>query len=568
MEPAELSSELDRSPSPPRAPSPKKAKTKKGKGSKAVKESSAPDRDSQRRHNALEKQFSKAQRQAQQVQCPQMLEGEVDHQECSAAVGPQEEDLAEELQLEVPEQHRGLAQPSCNLEQCRSRSRSPSVVSHRSRTSRSAPEATFTPTAAGLREEAGPSMGPPVDFNLLFTQAISNIFQAGLHQTAGRPLLQGCASAVPSTMQYVPVHQPSTVYSATSDHVREDDMVDDFELSEDEEVVQEKPAFPGLFKPSMFKSLLRKAKIATNMDSSLNQASSSQSKGPTSNLFLVPEPDHDFVPCPDLFSQVIQKPWEHPASLSGPNSFDRKLYCSAPELDALLQLPSVDEPVASLTSSTILVGEAGDGLKFEDKRAEMAFRKSHQATAWAIRAATSSSFFNRASLVWLRQLRDRLPPEDARLQQDVAKLIAAAEYSADASLDAVKFSARALASTVSSRRLLWLRNWRADAKSKWRLTAAPYKGSALFGASLDSVLVENRDKKKVLPTLLRRQERRYSPYPRPSFRQDQSSTYQRSSQFSYQPASDRSSFRDRGRRSSSFRRPFRAPASRYPRRGK
>lgn len=161
---------------------------------------------------------------------------------------------------------------------------------------------------------------------------------------------------------------------------------------------------------------------------------------------------------PRSLLKVIQKPWEHPASFSGPNSFDRRLYCSALELDALLQLPTVDEPVAGLTSSSILVGEVGDSLKLEDKRAEMALRKTHQAAAWSIRAATSASFFNRASLVWLHQLRERLPPEDARLQQDVAKRVAAAEYSADASLDAAKFASRALASTVSSRRILWLRN--------------------------------------------------------------------------------------------------------------
>lgn len=111
---------------------------------------------------------------------------------------------------------------------------------------------------------------------------------------------------------------------------------------------------------------------------------------------MIPKPDQDFVPCPDLFSQVIQRPWECPGSLSGPTSHDKQMYCSAPELDAMLQLPAVDDPVATLTSSSVLTGDVGEGLRIEDKRAEMSFRKTHQAAAWAIRAATSASFFNRA----------------------------------------------------------------------------------------------------------------------------------------------------------------------------
>lgn len=157
------------------------------------------------------------------------------------------------------------------------------------------------------------------------------------------------------------------------------------------------------------------------------------------------------------------------------------------------------------------------------------------------------------------------------MHQDVSKIIAAAEYLADASLDAVKFASRAMASTVSSRRLLWLRHWRADMKSKWRLTAAPYKSSSLFGAALDSALVKGRDKKRVLPSSYRRPDRRYSPYPRQSFRSNQAAggpSFHRSSSFTYHQASDQASFRDRGRRQSGFKRPSRGSFSRAPRRGK
>lgn len=237
----------------------------------------------------------------------------------------------------------------------------------------------------------------------------------------------------------------------------------------------------------------------------------------------------------------------------------------------MLQLPSVDAPVVQLTSSSVLTNNVADGLRTEDRKAEI-LRKNHQSAAWAIKAATLASFFNRASLIWLHQLQDRLPPEDKWLHQDINKLVAAAEYWADVSLDAAKFTSRALTATVESCRLLWLRQWRADIKSKWQLASVPFKGSTLFGDALTPILVEDKDKRKVMPFSYRRPDRRYSPYPqRPPFQTDsgpsRSYQYRSSNQGLYRP-SDRSGFRDRGRRQRPYKKPFRGTGSRSFRRGK
>lgn len=233
----------------------------------------------------------------------------------------------------------------------------------------------------------------------------------------------------------------------------------------------------------------------------------STSSLPSEGLFNVQPSSHDFVPCPQLFTEVIQRPWILPGSLPAPTSLDKRLYCSAPNLQDMLQLPSVDTPVAQLTSSSLLTNDVADGLRTEDRKAELLLRKNHQAATWAIRAATSASFFNRVSLIWLRQLKDRLPQEDKRLHQDISKLVAAAEYSADVSLDAAKFASRSLTATVASRQLLWLRQWRADTKSKWQLTSIPFKGNNLFGDALTPILVEDKDKRKVMPSSYRRSAR-------------------------------------------------------------
>lgn len=106
--------------------------------------------------------------------------------------------------------------------------------------------------------------------------------------------------------------------------------------------------------------------------------------------------------------------------------------------------------------------------------------------------------------------------------------MAVTEYSADASLSSAKFASWSLASTITSRCLFRLRGWKADAKAKWKLTAAPYKAPTLFGAALESVLVQDKDKRKILPSSYQRTERRYAPYSqRQPFRPTSTSTMER-----------------------------------------
>lgn len=260
---------------------------------------------------------------------------------------------------------------------------------------------------------------------------------------------------------------------------------------------------------------------------------------------------------------MVQCPWGVPSSLAAPNGLDKKLYCSAPNLQELLQLPSVDAPVAHLTSSSVLTNDIADCLQMEDRKAELVLCINHQAAAWAIKAATSASFFNRASLIWLRQLQDHLPPEDKRLHQDINKLMAATEYSANTSLDATKFTSRALTSAVTSGHLLWLYHWRADIKSEWKLASAPFKGSNIFGAALDPILEEDKDK---------RADCQYTPY---SQRQPFRTDIGPSGSYSHRPysqgfdkSSDRSTFRERDQRQPPVKRPFRGMGNRPFRRGK
>lgn len=65
----------------------------------------------------------------------------------------------------------------------------------------------------------------------------------------------------------------------------------------------------------------------------------------------------------------------------------------------------------------------------------------------------AASFFIRAPLLWLKHMQERVLATEVRTHQDFNKIVAAAEFTVDATLNSAKFRARAIASVVMARRL-------------------------------------------------------------------------------------------------------------------
>ncbi|XP_013928261.1 PREDICTED: serine/threonine-protein kinase 31, partial [Thamnophis sirtalis] len=224
---------------------------------------------------------------------------------------------------------------------------------------------------------------------------------------------------------------------ASSGSISEEEDLAEPDLYEDEGLVPDKPAFAGLFK-----SIMHKAKVITHQEvSPLADQGITDPSDPSAGLFDENIQTQDLVPDPKFFKDVVQHQWVQPDTWDTPGGNDKWLYAIEPSLGDLLKLPVIDVPV--LTSTSVLPPELLEGLKVEDKRAETACHKTHQTVAWAIRASTLASFFSRASIAWLHQLLTLLPPGDAMLHQDVNKIMAAAKYTTDASLNAAKFTSRA-----------------------------------------------------------------------------------------------------------------------------
>ncbi|XP_070610345.1 lamina-associated polypeptide 2, isoforms alpha/zeta-like [Erythrolamprus reginae] len=426
-----------------------------------------------------------------------------------------------------------------------------------------APSASFTPTAAGLRTQGDVWQAFPPSLQ----DMIANIYAQGM--------VAGAQQVTPPLPQ---AYQPRDLWSAPppppgldsfagdTGFLEEDSEHGHNELSDDDYACPEQPAPAGLFKPTLFRLLLHKVKQTLDVPGANAPTDAGDGLRTSASLCKEQPKESENVPAMEIFLENIKRTWQHPAAAQGPSMMERRFYTFDEEMENLLQFPPVDKPVATLVSNAVVPSETADSLKPDERRAETLLKKAHQMAAWALRAASTASIFNRASIMWLQEVQSRMGPEDSRLKQDLNKLLAAAEFSADATLHAAKFSARGMASTVSSRRLLWLRHWQADAKSKWRLSSAPFQGTKLFGEVLESVLVEDKDKRKILPRSSRRQDRSNTPYRRRQpFRWDPASgTTQASRPYSqgqygqsYSYRGDRTYFQGRGRGYQQARRPFR-----------
>lgn len=224
----------------------------------------------------------------------------------------------------------------------------------------------------------------------------------------------------------VPQSIPSVSHSIRSgdSSAEEKDLM---ALSEDEEKDSELSPFTGLFKLDLFKPLLHKAISITSMESETVTESDPNPGGSGHLLFTEPAVEAEVVPSSKLFLDIVKQQWHNPGAGIPPSKTEPKLYNIDPDLADILQIPTVDKPVATLTLVALIPVDGMDCLRPDDKEAEVSLRKSHQSAAWAVKPATLASFFNCASLLWLRQLQECIPPEDL-LHQDINKLIAADEF--------------------------------------------------------------------------------------------------------------------------------------------
>lgn len=161
----------------------------------------------------------------------------------------------------------------------------------------------------------------------------------------------------------------------------------------------------------------------------------------------------------------------------------------------------IDDPFSSLCASSILPADS-DGFPKDpsDKKVEQGLRKSFEVAAMAIKGASASSMFSRAVCSWSSKLAGAdcdLPKE---VKDELKKMELASVFVVDASLDTIQRVVRDMAAMMTVRRHTWLKGWEADPAARSKVISIPFRGSLLLWEGLDHYLVEDKDKRKALPS--------------------------------------------------------------------
>lgn len=145
----------------------------------------------------------------------------------------------------------------------------------------------------------------------------------------------------PQSRNCFPAPQSPGTSIATEDSILEEEATGDLDLSEDKDLLPDKPAFADLFKPSLFKSILHKDRASIQLGSPPQETPvPSTSQDPREGLFKENAPAEVLVP--KLFMNVVQCQWVQPSLLANPSGGYKNLYSVENNLDEILKLPSVD----------------------------------------------------------------------------------------------------------------------------------------------------------------------------------------------------------------------------------
>lgn len=227
-----------------------------------------------------------------------------------------------------------------------------------------------------------------------------------------------------------------------------------------------------------------------------------QASTPLSRAKTYPQgpPKPQVVPFPEALEHVFSSEWGNNTHPKHHKILD-KLYTLPDPIMKKLKVPSVDAPVVAVSLATILPSEGESGPKDScDKRVEQALKRSFESASQIFRASVTSSIFSRATYAWAEELATSDNSLSRRTRRTLKKMVLSAAAAADCAYDSIQLAARSMATNVLARRHIWLRHWKGDLASYSRIVNLPFKGERLFGEDLEPMLIEDANKRKVLPS--------------------------------------------------------------------
>lgn len=199
-----------------------------------------------------------------------------------------------------------------------------------------------------------------------------------------------------------------------------------------------------------------------------------------------------FLPFMDEIQDIIREEWKKPEKKPSLHNRLSKLYpLRDKDVESLTTPPLVDASVMRLARHVTLPME--DAVSFRDpleRKVDLDLKRAYSAAGGACRPAIALASVSRAILAWTANLERALRSDmdRDRIIAGLQELRLAGDYIAEAAIDVVRSSSRAMLHTVTAKRALWLRPWLADPTSKSNWCKIPFDGSNLFGGKLDSAI--------------------------------------------------------------------------------
>ncbi|XP_018409532.1 PREDICTED: breast cancer type 2 susceptibility protein [Nanorana parkeri] len=211
-------------------------------------------------------------------------------------------------------------------------------------------------------------------------------------------------------------------------------------------------------------------------------------------------------PVHQSIKHVVTTEWKDPErKVFFSSKLKRRFPFKGEDSEVWEKCPKVDASLAKFSKNTDLSFEDMGLLKDPmDKKGEALLRRAWEAAGAGFKPAVAVTCMARTLDVWLAQLKDHLNEgtDRATIVDSLPVLEKAVAYIADASMEAVRISARTTALINSSRRALWLKTWPGDVASKTKLCGIPFGGNLLSPSHNDGAAIVGGRLRDFLPQWL------------------------------------------------------------------